>query len=565
MSLSSSHVGMKTDPGRRRERNEDTIQGPPHDMPQGTIVQKGLLFVVADGVGGAGAGQEASRLAVQTLYSHYYQDGDTDIGRSLRNGIVNANQAVFRLSQTLSRSNPDTRGMGTTLTAAVLRGGYLHLGHVGDSRAYLLRGGQLRQLTKDHTEVQELVDRGSITPAEARVHDRRSRITRAVGGEMSVMVDVPTPIPLQAGDRLLLCSDGLSGEVKDPEIAQLIEPRRKPTQAVRDLIALANDRGGPDNISAIVVDVPAEIAQQAAAAPAQDFASGTPTYQAETIGLDAGTTRRVSRQRFVEHGSEAPLGQHSVPPRRHSPAVPMLIAAVAVLGLGSGVFYMLTQANPGIVAVTPKANATSSAESVVTTPRQEGSSVAMASPTNSSPPSGLPAVVTDTPPAELPTPNSPRIPTTATQPTTRVPTQRPWLSLRASSPEGPTQGCRLHFEWVPLDESHEYDVQVCFGSGCPPTLGVFKGNRWFFWDPAIPLEKRADLTGRSGTYTWRVHDMTAQQFSQPVKFTWTNDGCGVKQQDDRGGCGTCQNGTECISGRCQCPAGTLPNGSGGCE
>jgi PPM family protein phosphatase len=145
--------------------------------------------------------------------------------------------------------------MGTTVTAAVAGGGYLQLAHVGDSRAYLLRGGTLEQLTTDHTVVGELVRRGRLTPQQAAVHPERSILTRAVGLDPRVPVDLPDPLELQPGDQVLLCSDGLTEAVADGRIAELLSAAQDGQVACQSLIDAANDAGGPDNITVVLVRV----------------------------------------------------------------------------------------------------------------------------------------------------------------------------------------------------------------------------------------------------------------------------------------------------------------------
>jgi protein phosphatase len=146
--------------------------------------------------------------------------------------------------------------MGTTVTAAAVAGdGYLQLAHVGDSRAYLLRGGDLAQLTTDHTVVGELVRRGRLTPEQAAIHPERSILTRAVGLDPRVPVDLPDPLELTSGDQLLLCSDGLTEAVSDNQIARLLSAAPDGQAACRSLIDAANDAGGPDNITVVLVQV----------------------------------------------------------------------------------------------------------------------------------------------------------------------------------------------------------------------------------------------------------------------------------------------------------------------
>ncbi len=203
------------------------------------------LVAVADGMGGHRAGEVASATALEALRAAI------NAGQPLRESIEDANQAVF----TKSLTDTSLRGMGTTLTAATLvAGGTLLVGHVGDSRAYLLHDGELRQVTMDHSLVEELVREGRLTADEAAVHPQRSIITRALGVDAAVDVDV-YPVELAPGDRFLLCSDGLSGMVQFDAIAATLRREEDPARAATQLIDAANLAGGEDNITVVVVAV----------------------------------------------------------------------------------------------------------------------------------------------------------------------------------------------------------------------------------------------------------------------------------------------------------------------
>ena len=224
-------VGYATDIGRVRERNEDSIL---IDPP---------LYVVADGMGGHRGGQVASRVALETLESLAAEGSGT-----LPDNVRGANKAVW------DRSVEDERlaGMGTTLTAAQIDGASALIAHVGDSRAYLLRDGELRQLTADHTLVARMVRSGEISEAEAEVHPHKNVLTRALGTDEQVDVDEDT-ITLLDGDRLLLCSDGLTGMVTEDQIQAILENSERPQQAADRLVKAANRAGGIDNISVVVL------------------------------------------------------------------------------------------------------------------------------------------------------------------------------------------------------------------------------------------------------------------------------------------------------------------------
>jgi PPM family protein phosphatase len=228
-------TGAATDVGRVREGNEDAY----------LVDDATGLVAVADGMGGHRAGEVASATALEALRAAITH------GRPLRESMQDANEAVF----TKSLTDEELRGMGTTLTAATLvTGGTVLVGHVGDSRAYLLHDGELRQVTVDHSLVEELVREGRLTADEAAVHPQRSIITRALGVDASVEVDV-YPVELAPGDRLLLCSYGLTGMVQAETIAATLRREEDPARAAAALIDAANVAGGEDNITAVVVAV----------------------------------------------------------------------------------------------------------------------------------------------------------------------------------------------------------------------------------------------------------------------------------------------------------------------
>ena len=237
-------VGAATDTGRVRDHNEDGyLVSPP-------------LFAVADGVGGHAAGEVASELALRSLAGAV-----PSISRggqqALRDALVAANSAVFARATREASS----RGMGTTCAALVLEGVRAHLGHVGDSRIYRLRAGALEQLTADHTVAGEMVTQGLMSHDDALSDGTRSLLTRALGAAPSVDVDAMT-VEIAAGDRFLLCTDGLMGMIADDAIHGILVGARDPQAAAGQLVQAANDAGGEDNITAVGVDPrdPAELA-----------------------------------------------------------------------------------------------------------------------------------------------------------------------------------------------------------------------------------------------------------------------------------------------------------------
>jgi serine/threonine protein phosphatase PrpC len=239
-------VAELTDVGRRRDSNEDNLTRLVPKDPK-IMEHKGAIFVVADGMGGHAAGEVASEIAVETIREEYYDSEQEDVSETLAQAIKQANQVIYdRATEQAGRA-----GMGTTCVVAVIRDALVYLANVGDSRAYLVRDGQIRQLTYDHSWVAEQVRAGMLTDEQARTHAHRNVITRALGTQPEVYPDLFIH-PLQDGDMLLLCSDGLSGYVSDEEMNRILNSS-SPQEGVHALIAQANEQGGPDNITAVLV------------------------------------------------------------------------------------------------------------------------------------------------------------------------------------------------------------------------------------------------------------------------------------------------------------------------
>src|SRR5438128_7465726 len=241
-------VAQLTDVGRKREHNEDNMAFViPKDSQ--VMASKGGLFIVADGMGGHAAGEVASEIAVDTVSNVYYQDDSDDVAVSLLHAIRRANASIHqRAAENMLRS-----GMGTTCVAAVLRGNMAYIANVGDSRAYFLRGSQVKQISQDHSWVAEQVRAGLLTEDQARTHAQRNVITRCLGTQAEVDIDVFHE-ELKEGDSLVLCSDGLSGLISDEELHRIVD-QFVPQESVYHLVERANENGGPDNITAIVVRV----------------------------------------------------------------------------------------------------------------------------------------------------------------------------------------------------------------------------------------------------------------------------------------------------------------------
>lgn len=236
--MSEISAAGDTHAGQVRRGNEDAL------------LVGSSVFAVADGMGGHVAGEVASETAlgaIARLDGKVFADADEAL-EALRSAVRRANEHVLGRAD----EDPDLRGMGTTLTVAMIEHRRLHVAHVGDSRAYLLRDAELHRLTQDHTLVQDLVDDGQITPQEAAEHPQRSVITRAIGVAEDLEVDAAT-VSLQRGDRILLCSDGLTNVVGEREIAVELDGAADLETAIDDLIEWANERGGPDNITAVAL------------------------------------------------------------------------------------------------------------------------------------------------------------------------------------------------------------------------------------------------------------------------------------------------------------------------
>ncbi len=262
--------GASTDVGMVRQQNEDSF------------LAEETLFVVADGMGGHNAGEVASALAVTTLKAGARLGIDTT--EDFRELVQQANSAIY----TASLDDSTQSGMGTTVTALSIVEGEeprVLVANVGDSRAYLWRSGALSRLSVDHSYVQELVNEGIITPEAARVHPRRNIVTRALGIDRSVMVDVFTHF-VRTGDRIVLCSDGLVDEVADVEIARVLGQHTDPQETAEALVMVANTNGGRDNTTVIVVDVLDDISEPiASTAPDNTAPMQSPNVDSVDSGL----------------------------------------------------------------------------------------------------------------------------------------------------------------------------------------------------------------------------------------------------------------------------------------
>jgi len=230
-----------THTGLVRQNNEDAVY----------IAPDRQLFIVADGMGGHVSGEVASAMAVQVVADTIAREGDGEPVQTLRRAFAQANQEIYQAAQ----EQPDRLGMGTTLTALWVVGDQLYVAHIGDSRAYLIHGDQMTSLTKDHSLVGELFREGGLTAEQAMVHPQRNILTRSLGNQASVEADI-ADYALNAGDRLFLCTDGLSNLITNPEILAVIRNSSSLHQALATLLALALERGGQDNITLILAENP---------------------------------------------------------------------------------------------------------------------------------------------------------------------------------------------------------------------------------------------------------------------------------------------------------------------
>jgi len=327
----------KTDVGQTRDHNEDTflvadltrrVASLQPEVRQHEVGPRGTLLMVADGMGGAAAGEVASHMATEAIFGHLITAWAEDTDSSPQRFAYRIKEAVELANNRINahaKENPDVRGMGTTATVAGILGSELYLAQVGDSRAYLVRNGVTTQITKDQSLMQRLVDAGELTEEEAEQSERKNIILQALGPDPRVKVDL-TWQTLCRGDLLLLCSDGLSGQVKREEIAEHAGRISDPQELCASLITLANERGGPDNITAVV-------AQFSGAGLEQPPANGGSVgHQVYPLLEEDSTTEPVP----VYTGSPAPqpIGRPSAPRW-------VVLAVFSLLGLSAILLLLL--------------------------------------------------------------------------------------------------------------------------------------------------------------------------------------------------------------------------------
>ena len=243
-------IGMLTDVGKVRTVDEDSILAADLSFGVNSENSKFLLLAVADGMGGHAKGEEASKIALNAIARAVIPElfNDTPFTELLEKGIQNANQDILDYTA----KYPESSGMGTTSVCAVVKGNEVHLANVGDSRAYVISDDEIRGVTKDHSYVQALVDEGKITQAEAREHPKKNIITKAVGISPSVEAD-KSILTLGSDESLLLCCDGVIAHLTDEDIHKIINDSPDPQSACQKIVDTANERGGSDNISLIIL------------------------------------------------------------------------------------------------------------------------------------------------------------------------------------------------------------------------------------------------------------------------------------------------------------------------
>ena len=243
-------IGMLTDVGQVRTVDEDSILAADLSFGVNSESSKFLLLAVADGMGGHAKGEEASKIALNAIARAVIPDllNNTSFTKILEKGIQNANQDILDYTA----ENPEASGMGTTSVCAVVKDNQIHLANVGDSRAYRVSDDEICRVTKDHSYVQALIDEGEITEEQAREHPRKNEITRAVGIMPSIEVDT-MKLTLDSDESLLLCCDGVIAHLSDDDIHKIIRDSPDPQTACQEIVDLANERGGSDNISLIIL------------------------------------------------------------------------------------------------------------------------------------------------------------------------------------------------------------------------------------------------------------------------------------------------------------------------
>ncbi|GEM_PF-680526 len=352
-----THVGLV------RKANEDAyLIFEPNEQPE-LLQGRGRLVIVADGMGGTVGGAHASRLVVQTVRDVLYSNPTAPVQPVMGEALRQANRVVHM--QQLER--PDLKGMGSTCTAMVLHQGQAFIGHVGDSRAYLIRDGRILQLTDDHTKIELLLKSGMITPAEAAHHPERSVLVRSIGPKPEVEPDVLQPIKLQHGDRFVLCSDGLINHVPDPQILSTVLDAGD-AHAVKALIDKALAGGGSDNCTVVLVTV-------GVVHPAAVKATAAPATVHEAIGAE------------VTDPEWAPVIEDEGP--RKTPPMVFVLSALAGFLLAVAFFFWLDRPTEVVEETTKVTSTQSETRAETSAESSEGSEGSEGSEEQAKPDNGL--------------------------------------------------------------------------------------------------------------------------------------------------------------------------------
>lgn len=484
-------VGYVTHRGRVRPRNEDNLGLPPNNLSEELLAAKGRLYLVADGMGGHEGGQRASQVASQRIVEEYYRDPSPDLQRSLDRAIRAANAEIYQEA----KRTPALQKMGTTVTAAVVRGNDLLVANVGDSRTYLVRGGSLQQLTEDHSLMAQGLRDGSVTPDQVASHPYRGVITRALGSQPDVQADF-FHYQLLPGDGLLLCSDGLTNEVDELQIVATIAQSRTAQEASSRLVEMANQHGGRDNITVILVgsNGPPPVAATVPVATVAAPETGTATA--------AAPARRVPTWLFLAAAAVVSLA-----------LVLVVVAIIYTPGAGDGTPMAMAQTTMTVEATTGAAAAVASstgveAAAVITgTPATGGTTATTqsADPTStlrpSPEPTSTPVVVRSTVQVASHTPT----PTSRSTDTPRSPAYPTPALLEPKEGARITHNDTVVLRWLwdgSLEPDEYYDVRVWRGGG--EHLGVTWTRDLFYYLHIPSQDDRLTLPEIKGTYHWAV-------------------------------------------------------------
>jgi protein phosphatase len=352
---------LKIDPvalthvGRKREHNEDylgdlIIKGDPR-FDDKKLAEKGYLFAVADGMGGYAAGEVASEMAITSLFERFYNaPSNNSIAQDLLQAIVDTNLEVYQAGNA-----PGNSQMGTTLTVALVKGNRLLVANVGDSRTYLIRNGIPLRVTRDHSLIQEQIDMGALTPEQASKSIIRNIITRAIGHRDEVEPDLFEQ-ELQKGDIILLCSDGLHGLVQEMELGAIVASASNLKQAAQQLIDLANERGGQDNISVLLIGITEVGKNIPSLLGSSTVTTRVPTVENEPATIQVNGQIPTAEFKTVEPSTarmkaavreDTPTVQTEVPGKKGGGGLVLAIVALLLIAVGAAIVFFLMNNSTG--------------------------------------------------------------------------------------------------------------------------------------------------------------------------------------------------------------------------